>query len=595
MLFLSSETNSVLKSLSHFAWFFATVTVVVESADLYGLATGNHEARVAAVVVRYVSSALGLYTVGKVCWEPPRLDDELGDCDSKDLRRCNSGTALLYILASALLPLTGNGIFFAEHINWVYIIVASVSFSFFSFITAALPTRLLAHRATWLVSQLDYRKLFIRHISHEMRTPLNTLCVGLDLLDELLERRGVSVVEVHDLLGDMKESCSVAVSALSGILDYERLGSNLMVIHSKHVYPLPFLQKSLRPFFTLASAKGVQLIFGPDQYASIDNGTWKLHIDPFKMSQVVSNFVSNAIKFSPEGSTVVVTASVIVISSETFLRVDIIDHGPGMSPAHQALLFNQIVQFNANELQGGGGSGIGLWVSKKIVDLHRGKVRVHSELGVGSTFTVELPLKRAADVVESEREENHSRIRIRPAAHRQRDASGSRVVPIADVPTADDSARRGITVDAPRTAYQGRALIVDDSSLNRKMMMRLMQSKGYDCMTANDGQQAIDMFEESRRNGEDFGHILMDSQMPHMNGGESITRLRAIGCDAVIIGVTGDALPEEVAAFMACGADDVLVKPVNIRQLESSLHVRQENRRASMRQAPSSRSNSIEV
>mmetsp|Transcript_9526 Transcript_9526/g.23201 ORF Transcript_9526/g.23201 Transcript_9526/m.23201 type:complete len:1246 (-) Transcript_9526:140-3877(-) len=239
------------------------------------------------------------------------------------------------------------------------------------------------------------------------------------------------------------------------------------------------------------------------------------------------------------------------------IRITVTDDGVGMSPDQLKILFNEGVQFNPNVLQHGGGSGLGLAITKEFVELHGGTIIATSQgLGHGSEFFVELPLYREL-----------------PRSYPE------------DVPTTV----HGSTASLPSQSEEEdeedatrHVLVVDDVMTNKKMLVRLLERAGHQCAVAENGKEAIDVYmanEKAIKNdtGESegprarpFDTILMDFEMPVMNGPDATKRLRGLGCKADIFGVTGNVLTEDVMTFKANGADMVLYKPINLQTIEAA-------------------------
>ena len=199
------------------------------------------------------------------------------------------------------------------------------------------------------------------------------------------------------------------------------------------------------------------------------------------------------------------------------IQIEVTDTGIGMSPDQVSRLFQAGIQFNVNELQSGQGSGLGLYISKGIVEQHGGTMEVSSGgIGHGTTFTCTLPLYRVFTNIE----DDTSRTR----AFSDATAVSKMIVPL-------------------------RILIVDDTALNRKMLGRLLQKHGHFIFEATDGQDAINIVKQAMDECKPFGMILMDYEMPVMNGPDSCKAIRKLGCDWFIVGVTGNALAEDVNYF----------------------------------------------
>jgi CheY-like chemotaxis protein len=247
------------------------------------------------------------------------------------------------------------------------------------------------------------------------------------------------------------------------------------------------------------------------------------------------------------------------------VRIAVKDSGAGLSPQQLAEICAEGVQFNANELQAGQGSGLGLFISKGIIEQHGGRLVVESEgLGKGVTFTVELPLFRF---------DWHSK--PNRASLRSMQSRGSRDFSVASeaalLSIAGDLEHHEHTIKTGAHCGPQRLLVVDDSVFNRKMMVRLLVTQDHTCEQAEDGAAAVRKYLEMVERGEPPDAILMDYEMPVMNGPSATARLREIGCACLILGVTGNVLPAEVSIFREHGADDVLAKPLVLETLTTLL------------------------
>jgi CheY-like chemotaxis protein len=224
------------------------------------------------------------------------------------------------------------------------------------------------------------------------------------------------------------------------------------------------------------------------------------------------------------------------------MTIQVQDSGPGLSDVQQKSLFQEGVQFNPNDLQAGQGSGLGLWISREIMSQHGGSIGVESEgLGKGSTFTVTVPVLLP---VLSGRSRGSSRHFMR-AHSLSRDRS------------EEDSLKT-----------PSRVLIVDDAVTSVKILSKLLTNAGMEITCAYNGSECLDKVNQCSPD-EPFDLIIMDFEMPIMNGPNATKTLRGAGHSMPIIGVTGNVLPEDKNHFIACGADGVLPKPLNLTTLLS--------------------------
>lgn len=233
-----------------------------------------------------------------------------------------------------------------------------------------------------------------------------------------------------------------------------------------------------------------------------------------------------------------------------YIIIRVTDSGPGLSLEQQHLMFGEGVQFNPNELQAGQGSGLGMWISKEIVNLHEGEISVSSPgLGYGATFEVVLPVVL--------RDPSNQAL-VNP---KESDLQSPELV---SPPHVSDSIDNVNSFSSPRQAEPLRVLVVDDAASNRKLVCRLLQSKGFVCEQAENGEECV---QKVMAGDHHYDIILLDYEMPVMNGPTAARQLRQMKVDSLIIGVTGNALPEDKEFFVSQGATTVLTKPINIDEL----------------------------
>ncbi|KAJ1425873.1 hypothetical protein B484DRAFT_464385 [Ochromonadaceae sp. CCMP2298] len=270
--------------------------------------------------------------------------------------------------------------------------------------------------------------------------------------------------------------------------------------------------------------------------------------------KVLRNLISNSLKFTHIGGTVTVTAeydsdgleSAIIQQAPRILldnpragavRITVQDDGAGLSPAQVGDICKEGVQFNANTLQAGGGSGLGLFIGKGIVEQLGGTMRVSSEgLGKGAQFVIELPLFKSDDPTPS----------------------------VSEVQQED-----AIMLLVPLVPVNKYLLVVDDATSNRKLLVRILKNKGYLCSEAGDGQQALDVYRQMCVDGTPPCAVLMDYEMPVMNGPTATKQLRETGCGSYIVGVTGNVMQADIDVFIQHGANAVLAKPLRVEIFES--------------------------
>ena len=279
----------------------------------------------------------------------------------------------------------------------------------------------------------------------------------------------------------------------------------------------------------------------------------------------------------------------VVAEKLAILKVEVTDSGAGMTPEQLSQMFRKEgTQFNANKLrkydlksyrrlvvslskgllthafrttEHGGGSGLGMFIAKGIVESHSGSLKVDSPgLGCGSTFTLSLPLYKLPNEMEILGFPCVEELVEGGTASNSHDESRSPRV-------AAPRGRLHITNHMPASLH---ILVVDDSTTNRRLLLRWLHSRGHVCEEAADGVEAVEKVGNSLLvGGKPFDSILMDYEMPRMNGPKATSSIRQMGCDAFVVGISGNVLPEDVAIFRNHGANAVLPKPVPFPDLEN--------------------------
>jgi CheY-like chemotaxis protein len=240
----------------------------------------------------------------------------------------------------------------------------------------------------------------------------------------------------------------------------------------------------------------------------------------------------------------------VICAQSGEIKVTVTDTGAGLSEEQLKQLFSDGIQFNVNQLQAGQGSGLGLYIAKGIVEQHGGILSAASEgLGQGSTFTITLPVYHIPDSALPCSLEHRNKRKLTETEH-----------------TSTEFHESSLHLDGPL-----RTLVVDDAVTNRKLLARLLERRGHSCDQAKDGQEAVQKVMASLKNGNPYATILMDYEMPVMDGPTASKEIRALGCDSLIVGVTGNALPEDIAHLRSCGANAVLIKPFQMEALEEIL------------------------
>jgi signal transduction histidine kinase/CheY-like chemotaxis protein len=299
-----------------------------------------------------------------------------------------------------------NGWISFAHIKMAanYLIVAACT------LPAVMPARIEREKVIYARKVNEFRQSFIRYISHEIRTPLNVSTVGVAIVEDFLQGKDLLAGEIGEIVEQTKQALSISTEILNDMLTFEKLNANAMVLEQTLERPMDFVMAAAGLFEFQARDKGINFHL-PISTSQLDDCF--LFIDTYKMSQVIRNLISNALKFTHNGGTIIMMMDIIdtvmepapMSSKKTaastaavteWLRISVIDDGVGIAPENIGKLFNEIIQFDANKLQAGKGTGLGMFISRGIVELHGGMIAVQSKgLGHGCTFSVDLPMIRS--------------------------------------------------------------------------------------------------------------------------------------------------------------------------------------------------------
>jgi len=367
------------------------------------------------------------------------------------------------------------------------------------------------------------KSVFLANMSHEIRTPMNAI-LGFSQL--MLRDQGLTPQQCQ-YLGTINRSGEHLLALINDILEMSKIEAGRTSL-SLSTFDLPVLLKDLEMMFRVRTnekklAFSVEVIGDVPQYIVTDIN---------KLRQVFINVLGNAVKFTEQGGIGVRVRVDREGATGPFLRVEIEDTGPGISPDEQDKLFRQFEQTKTGQ-QAGTGTGLGLAISREFVRLMGGDITLNSQVGKGSVFVIRLPLKEGeAQAVEAKEKPRHV-LRLQ---------SGQATC---------------------------RVLIADDIEDNRHLLAQLLAPVGFEIRLATNGAEAIREFEQWRPH-----LILMDFRMPVMDGHEAIRRIRATagGKEPKIIAVTASAMDENRLDLMAIGADDFISKPFREVELFQKIH-----------------------
>lgn len=407
---------------------------------------------------------------------------------------------------------------------------------------------------------MEGRSAFLAAVGHDLRTPISAILTGSAELE-----RGASDGAARAQARLISDAGFMMKALLDDLLDHAKLEAGHMTVDAVDFDLRDLLNQSARLWRGPARAKGLKLrIEGAATVPSAVRG------DPMRLRQVLNNLISNAMKFTAEGS---ITLRLNVWPDDTgghAMLIDVVDTGPGMTEDQLARLFTPFDQTADGVSARHGGTGLGLSISRHLVELMGGRLTARSSVGHGAIFTLSLRLDAAqaetavAPTLDQESRDAVARaLSTRPST---RPAAPATPAPAAQALKESPPEPAPVVSAEPPPSEdeeEGRAmrvLVVDDHDINRRAIQLILQPLGCDIDTAADGMAALKICETSS-----FDLIFMDVRMPELDGRETTRRIRAGGgpnADVPVIAVTADTAPEDIAACTEAGMTYFVPKPI---------------------------------
>lgn len=396
---------------------------------------------------------------------------------------------------------------------------------------------------------------FLAIMSHELRTPLNGVLGMVDLVtEEPLSHNQ------QDYLTTAKRSTEDLLTLINDILDYSQLDQGSLLLESGQFNPLDVVENCLASFRHSARLQGLELELSTE-------GDWQesevVRGDAIRFRQILASLIDNAIKFSDYGTIRVTLDWHQEGDDSVYIGCEVADDGHGIPPERTADIFNGFEQVDSSSSRSTGGAGIGLALVQKLVELMGGHIRLNSALGKGSSFRFEIPFDRVKPTAVEPKTVERNTLSA--------DAEARSVGPSPSLSPAA-SAVTGKVTDAGRPSM--RALVVEDNPVNQRVARALLERLGFDAEAVDNGKQAIATISENGNSN--YAVILMDCQMPVMDGYEATQAIRQWEDQqnrkrVPIIALTADALPGTEIACREAGMNDYLAKPVRKHQLRTVL------------------------
>jgi signal transduction histidine kinase/CheY-like chemotaxis protein len=385
-----------------------------------------------------------------------------------------------------------------------------------------------AERANLLAKQAvqanKAKSEFLANMSHEIRTPMNAILGFGELLCE------------ENLVPEQKKYVDIILSSgksllqiINDILDFSKIEAGKLkteIVDCALVQMLDEIESLFRPM-----CRQKNLDFDVLYCSELPQ---MIRTDPVRLRQCLVNLLGNAIKFTEKGH-VYLNVGVETIDKMSYIRFDVEDTGIGIPPEKQSLIFDPFTQADGSHTRKFGGTGLGLTITKQIVELLHGRLSIRSEIGRGSVFSIEMPA--GVDI-------DHQTTVNRYEALEQLDKN-----PVVS-----------------STPVSGRILVAEDAKANQTLIQILLQKMGYQVTIVEDGQQAVD-----RLRGETYDIILMDMQMPVMNGYEATREIKTMGIRTPVIAVTAHAMKGDEQKCFDAGCDGYLTKPIDKTKLAEVL------------------------
>jgi signal transduction histidine kinase/CheY-like chemotaxis protein len=411
-------------------------------------------------------------------------------------------------------------------------------------LTALVASAVVMERATAEHQSQTHREAtiaktrFLATMSHEIRTPM----IGVTGMLEVLAETELDV-EQRAMVSTAMGSAQVMLQIIGDILDVSKIEAGKLELAAAPFMARPLAETTVQMFFHTASAKGLSIS------CSVDEAVAAAHVgDALRIRQILSNFVSNAVKFTPSGG---VALGVRVLADDwttQTVEFSVTDTGIGIPVEKQRVLFQEFAQADATTAARSGGTGLGLVICRRLATLMGGDVRMQSTPGHGTTLCLTLPLPVADPAVVEAGGSLGAALEGRtPLGKRRR-------------PSREVAEREGSVV-----------LLAEDHPINRRVLVHQLGIIGFHVDTAEDGQKAFELFAAGR-----YGIVLTDVNMPVMDGFALAHAIRHHEAEAglsriPIVAITANVTEEEAERCTAAGMDDFLGKPAPMPTLANKL------------------------
>ena len=376
------------------------------------------------------------------------------------------------------------------------------------------------------------KSAFLSNMSHDIRTPMNAIVGFTTLAGSRIDQPE----KVREYLDKIQSSSTHLLSLINDILDMSRIESGKVALDEQPCNLVDLLNDLHSIIQTEASARQLQLSMRTDKLVQAD-----VRCDKLRINQILLNLLGNSLKFTKPGGSIKVSVEELGSDMPGYgrYRFTVADTGIGMAPDFVEHIFDPFERERTSTISGIQGTGLGMTITKNLVDMMHGAIAVESEKNRGTTFTVDLTLALDVNGGSAREVQAAKESHLHPHHH-----------------------MRGTNI-----------LLVDDNDLNREIAITLLEDEGFSVEYAVNGQEAVDMLKAS--GADHFQLVLMDVQMPVMNGYDATRAIRALSDERLaripILAMTADAFEEDRQKALRCGMDGHLTKPIEIEKLFEAL------------------------
>lgn len=366
---------------------------------------------------------------------------------------------------------------------------------------------------------------FLANMSHEIRTPMTAIMGYVDVVLDNIPNNS----ETAEAAVTIKQNCVHLLGIINDILDLTKIDAGKMKVERRSFSPCKIVDAVASSMRIRAAAKGICLDV---EYKNAIPET--IYSDPTRLRQILINLVGNAVKFTESGSIRIV---LIFDPGKSKLQIDVIDTGIGIPKHLISELYSPFTQADSSTNRRFGGTGLGLTISKRLVELLGGDIAVVSDIGIGSTFSIVIPTGQS--------DEGNLR-EILPE--------------INSTPVERENLHDNIVSDSLKGC---RILLAEDGFDNQRLIAFLLNKAGAEVVLAENGKLAIDAALSSLNQGNPFDVILMDMEMPLIDGYEATKKLREKNWSGPIIALTAHAMMDHRQKSFDAGCDEYLTKPID--------------------------------